>query len=229
MIASALLPSRNRPDLLRRSIRSLFLMADRPVQIEVLVAADPDDPFTWAVAEEERASLYVAPERWGYQNLHMYFNMLAEHAQGDWLMLWNDDATMQTAGWDQEMNHKSIGILALHGNHEPFNAFPAVHRLLYEAMGHFSLSNHNDSWLHDVALGAGCLIDTRIHVYHDRYDLTGNNRDEIYQASSTGYRTQEYYGPELSALRAQDIQKVVKVLNGPGLSESGDRVEQSAS
>lgn len=229
MIASALLPSRDRPDLLRRSIRSLFLMADRPVQIEVLVAADPDDEYTQKVALEERASLHVAPERWGYQELHRYFNMLAEHAEGDWLMLWNDDATMQTAGWDEEMKMKPIGVLALHGNHDPFNAFPAVHRLLYQAMGHFSLSNHNDSWLHDVALGANCLIDTRIQVHHDRYDLTGNNNDAIYHASSTGYRTHEYYGHELSARRAEDIHKVVKVLHGPGLPDSSEGVEQPAS
>jgi len=204
-------------DLLRRSIDSLFRMASDEDNIEVLVGIDQDDGVTQAAVQSNGIRIrqilaYTADERFGYHRLHEYFNMLWVHGRGNWFLLWNDDAVMLTPGWDHQLDELRPGVACLHGNHDPFNVFPAVHRTVVEAMGHFSLSNHNDSWLVDVALGVPCLRDTTIQVLHDRFDLTGNNNDTIYQQSRGGYRTLEYYGPELSELRGQDVLKVRKAL-----------------
>lgn len=218
---SVLLPSRGRVDLLRRSIDSLFRMASRDDNVEVLVGLDSDDEASQEAMLEEDDHRHLVRvvvaagldgERFGYHRLHEYFNMLWVHGRGNWFLLWNDDALMQTPGWDHQLDELEPGVAVLHGNHDPFNVFPAVHRAAVEAMGHFSLSNHNDSWLADVAVGVPCLRDTTIQVLHDRFDLTGNNNDATYQQGRGGYRTSEYYGPALSALRGQDVLKVRKAL-----------------
>jgi hypothetical protein len=41
----------------------------------------------------------------GYDSLHEYYNELASKATGDWLMLWNDDAVMETEGWDEKIGN----------------------------------------------------------------------------------------------------------------------------
>lgn len=210
---SVLLPSRGRPDLLQRSITSLYGQADEPPQVEVLVAADPDDEITSQAAEQAGVTAVVAPGRYGYRGLHHYYNLLAQHAAGDWMLLWNDDAIMQTPSWDTIMASYPPGVLSLRTNHGQLNVFPAAHRLLVEAMGHFSLSTHSDTWVHDVATAAGCLHETPIEALHDRYDLTGNNRDQIYLDSQTSYETVAYYGPDLTALRAQDTAKVREAID----------------
>jgi hypothetical protein len=46
-------------------------------------------------------------DRQGYHRLHIYNNKLAEHTDARWLMIWNDDAVMETQGWDTEiMQHE---------------------------------------------------------------------------------------------------------------------------
>ena len=42
-------------------------------------------------------------DRLGYKNLHEYMNALWVQASGEWLMLWNDDALMETKDWDLEI------------------------------------------------------------------------------------------------------------------------------
>src|SRR4051794_19943625 len=97
---SVLLPSRGRPASLVKSAMSLLDRATHSDRVEILVAADPDDLGTHAVAEDMGLDCWVAPERFGYGQLQRYFNRLAETAVGDWLFPFNDDAAMTTPGWD---------------------------------------------------------------------------------------------------------------------------------
>lgn len=216
---SLLLPSRDRPDLLRRSIYTAYALAADVGNVEVLIGNDPDDETTAEVGKElhERypgVRVIRTARRFGYREFNVYFNVLAGHAYGDWLVLWNDDAVMQTFHWDLQMVSKAPGVLSLiTSNQRPFNTFPAVHRKVYEAMGHYSLSIHCDSWVHDVALEAGCLWETSIEVLHDRADLTGNNADAIYQETHSNYQTDLYYSQEMAELRHQDALKVREALS----------------
>jgi hypothetical protein len=57
--------------------------------------------------EQELSYTAMQFERQGYHRLHIYNNKLAEHTDARWLMIWNDDAVMETQGWDTEiMNYE---------------------------------------------------------------------------------------------------------------------------
>lgn len=204
---SVLLPSRGRPESLIDSIGSLRVMADDAPTVEVLVAADPDDPDTVKASLKARARCWVAPERYGYHRLHEYVNELARQAAGEWLLLWNDDARMLTQGWDTRAREGRPGVLWPAHNGSPFlNVFPIVHTTLVEAWGHFSLSPHCDSWVQDVADAAGAHHRIDVEVRHDRFDLTGGHDDITYREAQAGYRTADYHSPEMAELRQRDIE-----------------------
>jgi hypothetical protein len=203
---AALLPSRGRPASLATSIESLRSLAHQPERVDVLVAADPDDPDTVAAADQCHAAVWVASERYGYSRLHEYINALASMSSARWLLLWNDDAHMLTPGWDERIAEAPAGVLWPRHNGSPhLNVFPVVHRTVVETLGHFSLSPHCDSWMQDVATAAGIHHKVNIEVLHDRFDLTGGHDDQTYQDAQAGYRTSEYHSPEMVALRQRDI------------------------
>ncbi len=203
---SVLLPSRGRPESLAASIGSLRDLAHQSVDIEVLVAADDDDPPTIRAARDIGAEVLVSP-RYGYDRLHMYVNTLAHRARGEWLLLWNDDARMLTPGWGRRVSEAPIGVLwPAHNGSQFLNVFPAVHRSIVEALGHFSLSPHCDSWMQDVAEAVGAHHHIDVAVLHDRFDLTGGHDDQTYREAQTGYRTADYHSPEMVALRQRDIE-----------------------
>lgn len=204
---SVLLPSRGRPQSLIDSIGSLRAMADDPDRLELLVAADPDDPDTAAAARASRAHCWTAPERYGYHRLHEYVNRLARQASGQWLLLWNDDARMLTTGWDTVAEQAPPGVLWPSHNDSPLlNIFPIAHRSIIEAIGHVSLSPHCDSWLQDVATAAGAHHRIPVGILHDRHDLTGGHDDQTWREAQAGYRTTDYHSPEMVALRRRDTE-----------------------
>jgi hypothetical protein len=206
-VISVLLPSRGRPKSLVDSIGSLRVMADDAPTVEILVAADPDDPDTMAAALSARTRRWVAPERYGYSRLHEYVNALAAQATGDWLLLWNDDARMLTQGWDSRVTETTPGVLwPAHNGSPHLNVFPVVHRSVVETLGHFSLSPHCDSWVQDVAHAAGIQQQIDVAVLHDRFDLTGGHDDQTYRDAQAGYRTADYHSPEMVELRQRDIE-----------------------
>lgn len=189
---SVLLPSRGRPQSLAKSVGSLLGAATEPERVEVLVAADPDDETTRNLAvvlgDAESATgkgqvrLWVAPERYGYQALHQYYNGLATMAKGDWCLLWNDDATMLTRGWDTAIHAQDPAVLWLASNQGMGgNFFPAWPRAWSDHLGHISLSPNVDVWISEV----GRRINRErqipeIQVRHDRADVTGGHQDQTY-------------------------------------------------
>lgn len=216
MRVSVLLPSRGRPASLRASIQSLRDMATDPREVEVLVGWDTDDPITGQVARRGGKTGLVGvefPERHGYHQLHRYVNVLAERSAGDWLLLWNDDATMTTRGWDEWLGRYPAALpwvlsLASTGYGHALCCFPAVSRALYTTLGHLSLSPHIDTWLQDIGRATGTLRDIPVHVHHDRHDLTGGHDDQTRAESLAGYRSDEFYGPEMQALLRADTERI---------------------
>jgi glycosyltransferase involved in cell wall biosynthesis len=209
---SVLLPSRGRPDSLLRSIDSLRSAAARPNELEILVASDLDDPQTAEVASKAGARS-ITMERVGYAGLHHYVNELAMAAQGDWLALWNDDAYMETPNWDELVSAHEPGCpqvlsLASTGQDHSPSCFPIISRALLRVLGCFSLSPHCDTWVEVIGREAGCFAELPIHVRHERYDLTGDHDDATYRQGLAGYRTESFYGPELTAKRNEQIAMV---------------------
>jgi hypothetical protein len=190
-VISVLLPSRGRPASLAASIGSLLGKATSPAQVEVLVAADPDDTMTREVAEtlgdeahtdygHDLVRLWVAPERFGYAQLHRYYNALAGMARGRWCLLWNDDATMLTDGWDVAIMSQDPAVLALSSNLPGGNFFPAWPAAWTAHLGHVSESPNVDVWISEVGRRVGMERLIPVQVHHDRADLTGGHQDTTY-------------------------------------------------
>lgn len=210
---SVLLPSRGRPASLVESVASLRTLASAPDLVEIHVAADPDDPPTMTAAEACEARLWVATVRYGYDRLHEYVNELTVQAAGEWLLLWNDDARMLTRGWDARVHEAAAGVLWPRHNGSPYlNVFPVVHRSIVDALGHFSLSPHCDSWVQDVAHASGVHHPIDVDVLHDRADLTGGHNDQTWREAQAGYRTADYHSPSMKAARARDVETLKSAL-----------------
>lgn len=150
MKVSWITPSRNREEMLRLSLASLG-----KGDYEVLVAVDEDDPQLELYKRLERADKYLKlyiTEPHGYQNLHEYYNLLASKAKGDWIGLWNDDTVMETDDWLEKISvHDHTTPQVLNPWNELDNLFPLISRAWYEAVGHFALNTHADSWVQQVA------------------------------------------------------------------------------
>jgi hypothetical protein len=210
-LVSIILPTRGRARQLRLSLGSLADTALDPDTFQVELAIDDDDLETLADLRRDplsNAEMHIS-QRFGYRWLHRYVNELCSHARGDWLFLWNDDALMTTEGWDVIIRDVGSSFLLInpdsnHGNHALGSCvFPIIPRRWFEATGHFSLSNHNDTWVEVVAKQLGIVHNVPIHIYHDRVDLTGGNDDQT--ARERDFTTGEFFGSEVQAAIRRDV------------------------
>jgi glycosyltransferase involved in cell wall biosynthesis len=193
MKISVLLPTRKRTDALKTCLETLIVNADDPASIEYLLAFDDDDQDTiaWfkkyiAPIIDRAGSTYTAYEfqRMGYTRLNEYLNQLVKFAQGQWILFWNDDAVMNSKGWDTVINSHGNAFRVLrmptHNNH-PYAIFPIVPREWYELFGYLSAHQISDAWISQVAYLVDIMVNVPIDVTHDRHDLTGNNKDDTFK------------------------------------------------
>jgi hypothetical protein len=190
---SILLPTRGRTEQLARSVKSLIATADNSTEIEWLFGFDSDDSTTYQWFEVNVIPDIVASggtytclqfEPLGYERLHEYVNALAAVAEGNWFVFWNDDAVMETAGWDTVINSYTgrfcLQAFDTHNLH-PYSIFPIVPKEWFEVVGHLSRHQLNDAWLSQIAWILDIMQRIDVRVNHDRFDLTGNNNDSTYQ------------------------------------------------
>ena len=158
-LISFCLPTRGRFDLLKSSIQSLLNNAHNTNSFEVLLAMDDDDTETINLVKqyaEENPDLninYSITPRYGYERLHVYLNDLCKIAKGELLFLWNDDARIDTKNWDLkikkyvEENEKMLFLFLDNVKpREMYYNFPLVSKNVYETLGFFSCTPHNDTF-----------------------------------------------------------------------------------
>jgi hypothetical protein len=190
---SLLLPTRGRREALNRSILSAVNTADNIDSFQILMGFDEDDTATVDYFTTElqpkldqlgvnyQAHVF-APM--GYIRLNEYVNGLARHSDADWLVFWNDDAIMETPGWDTVIaDHTGeFKVLAFHThNDHPYSIFPIVPRAWFDLFGYLSPHQISDAWISQQAYVLDILKRIPVDVTHDRFDLTGNNNDKIFE------------------------------------------------
>jgi len=227
MLISILLPTRKRFELMLKSIESLFKTATNPDEIEILLKLDIDnyeeylDRIDEVYALTTNLKIVISDRHQGYDSLHLFLNELAGVSSGEFLLVWNDDATMLSNGWDDYiMEHTGkICVIQMKNNHfSKYGIFPIIHRKFYEILNHISLNPHSDYWVHLVADKVGIEIDEfRIEAYHDRADVTGNNNDDVYRGGrgrDKGYATGHklFHSQEQVDLRSRDANKIFAYL-----------------
>lgn len=188
-----LLPTRGRTDALFKSVASLINLADIPARVELHFAFDRDDDVgkTYFVETmkpwlDQHKVQYTAKifEPLGYVRLNVYNNELAKGTDANWLVIWNDDAIMETQGWDTEiMKYQGqFKLLAMHTHRDhPYSIFPIVPREWYDLLGYISPHAVQDAWLSQQAYMLDIWQRIDVWAEHDRHDLTGNNHDDTYK------------------------------------------------
>lgn len=198
---SVLMPSRKRLEMAREAINSLGN------KCEVLVCIDPDDDIEgYEELKSKRVRLFVAPEQWGYANLHEYYNLLASKSKGDFLMLGNDDMLMETPDWtDKLAEFDPTHPLVINPWNPQDNLFPIITRAWYEATGHFALNTHADSWVQQVAdIDGRSVYVPGIKIKHygeELNDPTHTAVREVVRQTSEAYR-------RMGEQRLEDARKI---------------------
>ena len=97
-LISFLLPTRGKPDLARRFLRSLHETADHPEEIEVILGVDEDDRPSHSIAHEGLAiKTVILPPGLTMGALN---RACFAASTGRYVMLMNDDVIVRTPGWD---------------------------------------------------------------------------------------------------------------------------------
>jgi hypothetical protein len=227
-----LLPTRGRTEALDRSLISLLEKASDLSSIQLLLGLDNDDTVGLDHFEtvlqpklEDLGVDYTAMsfDRLGYGRLNDYINKLAEHSSADWLFFWNDDAIMETTGWDTEITKYTgeFKLLAVHThNDHPYSIFPIVPRAWLDVIGHLSLHSMTDAWLSQIAYCVDIWERINVDVVHDRADLTGNNKDETYKErellEGNPNNPRDFHHPRQTTLRMQECDKLNGYLKSIG-------------
>lgn len=219
---SVLLPTRKRTRMAMTSIESVLSLAKDPSSIEIVVAYDEDDQESHELfhsdAWKDLILRYGAQQRvfqtprWGYGALHNYYNLMCKETTSDWLLAWNDDASMLTQNWDQHVRDAGdfMGLLHMECTTYPnLTLFPLFPRAWVNFFGEATACNHIDSWILDICKVAGAIKDINVEVYHDRFSETGNNNDQTYQERSWEGKKM-YKSQAMRDLRSEWAQRLIQ-------------------
>ena len=223
---SILMATRGRPELAFKSLKSMIDLAHNVDEIEFCVAIDNDDIksmdyFKETVVpwfeEKDHNILVMTFDRLGYANLPKYMETLALNSRGAWLIVWNDDALMESQDWDKEIVSYTgqFKLLAFKDNHNehPYSIFPIVPREWVVLFGTISPQQAIDAWVSQIAYIVDCFQRIEATVTHDRHDLTGNNDDATYAEreflEGDPENPKDAFHPDMVALKQQYVEKVV--------------------
>lgn len=206
---SILCPTRGRPKLFERMLRSIHSTIASHRNIEILIYLDHDDP---------RLSSYDAIIDYGDRpKYRMYapslddgkartvgeaWNILAHAAVGEYLLMGNDDHVYMTPHWDQKLldilseRMPKDGIFVAWvddktGKAARRCAFPIVSRKWYETLGYFTPECFNflyhDTWIWDV----GKRLDRTFYIpevviEHRHFAFKKAEYDDTYQRHRVG-------------------------------------------
>jgi hypothetical protein len=188
---AVLLPTRSRTTALTESVTSIVGQANDLSSIQLLFGFDDDDTVGLKHFEDviqpfldDHNVAYEAQafKSMGYSGLNRYYNHLAQSASADWLFIWNDDAVMQTQGWDQVIRsyNGQFCLLKVHTHNEhPYSIFPILPRAWYDLFGHFSRHQMIDAELSQMAYCLDLMKIVDIDVIHNQVELTKDSSDPL--------------------------------------------------
>ncbi len=175
---SILIPTRGRPDNVRRVTNSIFSTAANPVEVEVLFYVDADDGSFPLELINSNVRVVNGPRL----ELGILQNILYANCKGDLIMYAGDDVVFHTNNWDSLVlsafnreNDKLIlaypNCLATHAGKMAIHGF--LHRNWVETVGYWVRPGRGaayDLWHTDVARKLGRLVYLEeVHVEHVHY------------------------------------------------------------
>jgi hypothetical protein len=187
---AVMLATHKRTDALSRSVFSLLDRTKNLDRIQIIFGIDDNDSigtdhFVNVIQPDldRRGVDYLALsfEPLGYLGLNQYYNRMADDADADWLMVWCDDAIMETQDWDERVSECTgeFKLLKAHAHNEhPYAVFPILPAEWQEVTGYFARHQMLDAEVSQIAYLLDIMKIIEVNITHDRADLTGNNKDE---------------------------------------------------
>ena len=230
---AVLLPTRSRTDALTASVTSIINLAKDISRIQLVFGFDDDDTigldhFTTVIQPmlDQRDVAYEAQafKSMGYAGLNQYYNHLAKSTSADWLFVWNDDAVMETKGWDSviEKYTGEFKLLKVHThNDHPYSIFPIMPRAWYDLMNHLSRHQMIDAELSQLAFLLDIMQVIEVDVTHNQVELTKDATDPLKpKVRFEGDPTNpiDFHHPQTSARRYQDCNIIADYMQTIGLS-----------
>lgn len=149
MRLSLLVPS-NRPEKLEQFLNSLYKNTANKDEIEVVVLVDDDKNYVDYRKEEgvRIVTIHRIPDE--VLNVSTLQYECLKLAEGDWIMLGNDDCVIETMGWDdqikQGIEYFPDGISLVYPNDGMFGqmlaCFPVISRKVIDLVGLFPMPYH---------------------------------------------------------------------------------------
>lgn len=219
MIVSIIVPTRKRPEQLKRLLASIDNTAVAPPLVEIILGVDADDHETLAVLKDLHTKVkVVAKVADAAPTLGELENRLAKFATGDAIGILADDMILTTKGWDGEIRKYTwmipdrLGLMFFNDpSHPGFPTYPVVTRTWYETLGylvpHWFPFWWGDTWLDEL----GILVNRKYQLPCDIAEQEGrghtnNIRDVAWWA--------EFFN-ETRELRLADADKILSVMRKP--------------
>lgn len=217
---SVVLPTRNRPDNLRRLSGSILKTTN--VSPEIIVYIDEDDKISVQVAEELEFKYVIGPRR----GLSACWNVAAEKASHEILMFGSDDIVFRKNNWDEEVVKKfnevedKILFVTSWDGHEPgdLGTHGFLHRNWINAVGYFLPPYFHsicvDNWINDVA----AAIKRKVYmpyVIAEHFHYTHGNavEDLTYSDARIKYENDRVTYEQTLEERFGDVKKLRQVMN----------------
>jgi len=139
-LVSLLLPTRGRPALTERFLRSAAEQAERREAVEVVVYADEDDPLSHVLDAAGLACTTIVGPRATMGTLN---SACLARSRGEIVVLCNDDIVIRTPGWDRRLRetHAALrdGVYLAYPNDlfkgRKLCAFPMLSRAACDLLG----------------------------------------------------------------------------------------------
>lgn len=223
MKLSLLLPTRHRPALLDRCIRSALDTAADPDRLEVVVRYDHDDQSTAAAAILEDP--HVVSLRGERTLMSNNWNEAWRAATGDVGMHAGDDLVFRSKAWDVAIRTAfttvADRILFVHGNDGKWDGALGTHGFLHrrwvETVGYFVppyfSSAYNDTWLTNVAdqLGRHLYLPD-VYIEHMHWSFGKMAKDQTAEDVEARVPGNEQRFGELAPQREADVAKLRALL-----------------
>jgi glycosyltransferase involved in cell wall biosynthesis len=101
-LISLLIPTRHRPNNVKKVIRSALTTADEPTKIEFLFYVDNDDTTFPKSAINEQVKVIKGPRVW----ISLISNILYANSNGEIIMYGGDDMVFRSKGWDTAIRNE---------------------------------------------------------------------------------------------------------------------------
>ena len=233
---AVLLPTRGRTTALKLSIISLFNRVLDMDNVQIILGFDNDDEvgFNFFIEEiqpwmDSKEINYVVSQfdPMTYTGLNRYYNGLATLASADWLFVWNDDALMETTGWDRIINKHTgeFKLLKIHVHREhPYSIFPIIPKEWFDLFGYLSRHQMTDAEVSQMAYMMDLMEIVEIYATHDRADLTGGNKDTTFKnrelLEGNPSNPKDFHYPSYISARLADCATIVAYLKSQGKDTS---------